>query len=269
MTEPRRDRWGRYIIPDPETGEDREWTRATTLAGVLPDRFHLERWGERMVVMGLAKAESEDLLLLAKTAKYEDKQRLDKIARDAKDRASAGSRANIGTALHSFTEMVDEGQPVSVVPGMYKRDVMSYKDALSQLDAKVLAMETIVVNPAVGIAGTFDRVLQTNLYPTAVIGDIKTGNTVHFGFLEYAVQLAVYANATHLFNQESGETEPVPWDLDKRYGLLMHMKAGSGTTEVWEIDLERGWEAAQVAVKVREMRSWKDLGKKIEKKEAE
>jgi hypothetical protein len=81
MTEPRRDRWGRYIIPDPETGEDREWTRATTIAGVLPDRFNLERWGERMVAYGLAQR--DDLLLLAQSVQdpKADKRKLDRIAR--------------------------------------------------------------------------------------------------------------------------------------------------------------------------------------------
>jgi hypothetical protein len=267
MTEPRRDRWGRYIIPDPETGEDREWTRATTLASVLPDRFHLERWGERMVVLGLAKA--DDLYLLAQTAKYEDKQRLDKIARDAKDRASAGSRANIGTALHSFTEMVDAGKSIDVVPTMYRRDVVAYQDALRQLNAKVLAMETIVVNPIVGIAGTFDRVLETNYRDKPVIVDIKTGNTVHFGFLEYSVQLSAYANSSHVFDIDTGEVKPIPWDLDKDVGLILHMPAGTGRCEVWELDLARGWHAAKVAVQVREMRSWKDLGKKLQAVEEE
>jgi len=262
MTEPRRDRWGRYIIPDPETGEEREWTRATTLAGVLPDRFHLERWGERMVVLGLSKA--EDLYLLAQTTKYEDKDRLNKIARDAKDRAASGSRANVGTALHSFTEMVDAGEPLTVVPSMYRKDVSSYRNAIDQLGGKILAMETIVVNPIVGVAGTFDRVIQTNMYKKPVIMDIKTGNTVHFGFLEYAVQLSVYANATHQFDTETGEVHPIEYDVDKSVGLLFHMPAGSGKTEVYDLDLTRGWEAAQLAVGVREARAWRDLGNKID-----
>jgi hypothetical protein len=105
MTEPRRDRWGRYIIPDPETGEDREWTRATTIAGVLPDRFNLERWGERMVAFGLAQR--DDLLLLAQSIQdpKAEKHKLNKIARDAKSQAQAGAKANIGTALHAFTEL--------------------------------------------------------------------------------------------------------------------------------------------------------------------
>ena len=263
MTEPRRDRWGRYIIPDPETGEEREWTRATTIAGVLPDRYHLERWGERMVVLGIARDES--LYVLAQTAKYEDKQRLDKIARDAKSAAQSGASANVGTALHTFTEMVEDGESIDVVPSKYRADVSAYLDALEKLNATVLSKEQIVLNPKVGVAGTYDRKLTVpHLSKKPLIGDIKTGRTVDFGLLEYSVQLAIYANSEYLFNVDTGEVDHVDEEPDRERGLLFHIQAGKGRCEVWELDLERGWEAAQTALKVREMRGWKDLGKKVE-----
>ena len=263
MTEPRRDRWGRYIIPDPKTGEDREWTRATTIAGVLPDRYHLERWGERMVVLGIARDES--LYVLAQTAKYEDKQRLDKIARDAKSAAKSGSAANVGTAIHTFTEMVEDGQPIEVVPQRYRADVAAYLDALTQLDATVLSKEQIVLNPTVGVAGTYDRKLKVpSISNLPLIGDIKTGRTVDFGLLEYSVQLSIYANSEYRFDSDTGEVEEITDLPDLASGLIFHIQAGKGRCEVWEIDLIRGWEAAKVALQVREMRSWKDLAKKIE-----
>ena len=265
MTEPRRDRWGRYIIPDPKTGEDREWTRATTIAGVLPDRYHLERWGERMVVLGIARDES--LYVLAQTSKYEDKQQLDRIARDAKSAAKSGSAANVGTAIHKFTEMVEDGYSIDVVPQRYRADVAAYLDALKQLDATVLSKEQIVLNPAVGVAGTYDRKLAIPRFSKSpIIGDIKTGRTVDFGLLEFSVQLAIYANSEYRFDVDTGEVEDIGGKdtPDREVGLLFHIQAGKGRCEVWELDLVRGWEAAKVALQVREMRSWKDLGKKIE-----
>src|SRR5690606_2671448 len=41
---PKRDRYGRYLIPDPATGKERAWMRATTLADTLDDRYNLELW---------------------------------------------------------------------------------------------------------------------------------------------------------------------------------------------------------------------------------
>ena len=42
--EPKHDRWGRYLLPDPETGAERAWTRATTVARTLADEYGLTKW---------------------------------------------------------------------------------------------------------------------------------------------------------------------------------------------------------------------------------
>jgi hypothetical protein len=206
MTEPRRDRWGRYIIPDPETGQDREWTRATTIAGVLPDRFNLERWGERMVAFGLAQR--DDLLLLAQSIQdpKAEKHKLNKIARDAKSQAQAGAKANIGTALHAFTELLDSGQSPPI-PAVAKPDLAAYQAKMSELGIQVLETEQIVLNPSLGVAGTFDRTVTVPGFDLPVILDIKTGGTVDFSHLEHSVQLGIYANAPFRFNTETGKVD--------------------------------------------------------------
>src|SRR5690606_41320127 len=51
----RRDQYGRYILPDPVTGEEKPWTRVTTLAGTLADRRGLEKWAQRNIVYGLGQ----------------------------------------------------------------------------------------------------------------------------------------------------------------------------------------------------------------------
>src|SRR5690606_11998477 len=72
------DQYGRYVLPDPETGEERAWTRATTIANTLADRFGLEQWAKRNVVLGIAAR--EDLYALAVSCKPEDKDQLNQIA---------------------------------------------------------------------------------------------------------------------------------------------------------------------------------------------
>lgn len=257
MTEPRRDRWGRYIIPDPETGEDREWTRATTIAGVLPDRWNLEKWGERMVALGIAK--QPELYALAKASKPEDKQRLDKLCRDAKAAAGAGSAATFGNALHSFTEALDNGEEVDP-PYPYNLDIDAYRAGMKKHRLKVLSSEQIVINPEIGIAGTYDRLLEVPGREDPVIGDIKTGKSVDFSHLEHAVQLAIYANATHRFNVETGEVEPVG-PVDREVGLILHLPVGKAKLEIYELDLVEGWAAAKLAHQVYHLRKRKDLSK--------
>lgn len=248
------------MIPDPDTGIERSWTRATTIAGVLPDRYHLELWAQRMIVVGIAKR--PDLHLLAQTTRHDDKRKLNNIAKDAKNAADTGA-ANIGTAIHTLSEVVDSGGDIETLPAEVRPGLYAYADAMRQLKAKVLGMEQIVINKEASAAGTFDRLLQVDgLSSKPIIGDLKTGNTVHFGFLEYAVQLAIYANSTHRFDTEDGKTYPLP-DIEKKFGLIFHVPREQSTCEVWMLDLERGWEAAQVAVKVKQMRSWNDLGTKL------
>ena len=57
--EPKRDRYGRYLIAG------KPYTRATTIADTLDDRYNLEKWGNRMVAKGLANR--ADLHALAST----------------------------------------------------------------------------------------------------------------------------------------------------------------------------------------------------------
>ena len=265
MTEPRRDRYGRYIIPDPTTGEDREWTRATTIAGVLPDRFNLERWGERMVAYGIAQR--EDLIALAQsvTDPKDEKRTLDKIARDAKQAAQAGSRANLGTALHKFTEMVDKGESPKI-PFLYKRDIIAYQTKMRELGIKVVDLEQIVVNPEIGVAGTFDRTVTVPGFELPVILDLKTGATVDFSQLEHAVQLAIYAHAPYRFDTATGAVTPA-LECEKTSALIVHLPAGEGVCEVHELDITRGWKLAQIAAEVYVARKDRTLSKKFEPRE--
>jgi hypothetical protein len=262
-TEPRRDRYGRYIIPDPMTGKDREWTRATTLSGVLPDRFGLERWAQRMVVFGLSRR--DDLVVLAQsvqsTTDYDDKKRLDKIAKEAKDAAKAGEKANIGTAVHTFTELLDRGQ-LPAIPAAYAADIKAYREMQRAYGFEVLSAEQIVVNTELGVAGTYDRLVKAPGFDLPVILDIKTGGTVDFSHLEHSIQLGIYANADHTFDVATGKVHPRE-PVDRQTALIVHLPAGKGQCTVHELDIERGWELAQVAKTVYEARRDKTLSKRF------
>lgn len=264
MGEPKRDRWGRYVLPDPETGEERSWTRATTVSGLLDDRYNIEQWGKRMVAVGLSRR--TDLAALAKAyAKDPDgnKRGLNGVVKDAVEAGGGSARSNIGTAIHAATEALDRGEVVDMPPP-YDRDVEVYGATLDKLGINVVPgwIERIVVVPQLGegIAGTLDRLVTVDAvgYSLPVVADVKTGKSVHFSHLSHAIQQGIYANATHYWNEDEEQLVPMP-EVDRRRALIIHLPAGEARCEVHVLDIEQGWEAAQTAADVRKWRNAKHL----------
>ncbi len=123
-----RDRWGRYMLPDPNTGEMRAWTRATTFAKTISDTYALHHWQQRMVAKGLAMRPD----LLALVGMTEDKKELDRLCDMAKEAAGSKVGANLGTAVHNYTEQLDRGTELRsiAIPAAIVGDVASYGEAL-------------------------------------------------------------------------------------------------------------------------------------------
>lgn len=251
---PKRDRWGRYLLPDPNTGKERPWTRATTLASTLADTYGLTQWQMRMVAKGLGMR--PDLLALAAAAHVDDKATLNRVANDAKEAAGSSAGANAGTALHSFTEAVDRGEDPQV-PDPWAGDIAAYRRTLeaSGVTTRPEWIERITVVPEYGVAGTFDRIL---ILPDGrqVIGDVKTGKDLSYSWSEIAIQLALYAHATHMWGGQAWESMPI---VDPNEAVVIWLPVGRGECTLWTVDIAAGWEMAAVAHRVRAWRSRKDL----------
>jgi hypothetical protein len=56
----------------------KSWTRVTTIANTLADRYALEQWAQRQIVYGLGVR--EDLYALAASSTPDDKAQLSQIA---------------------------------------------------------------------------------------------------------------------------------------------------------------------------------------------
>lgn len=260
--EPDRDRWGRYKLPalsavgDDGSRDVRSWTRVTTFAKSISDSMGLTKWQIRMAVRGIAMR--PDLLALAASAPADDRSTLDRVAEQAKEAAGTSSGANSGTALHAMTERVDRGERLNVPPP-WDADVAAYSRALraARVTVDPELIERIVVCEALGVAGTFDRVLRLP-GGTLVIGDLKTGRDLSYSWLEIAIQLAIYANADAMWNGITGQYEPMP-AVDKDMGLVVHLPVGSAKATLYGVDLRAGWAAAQLCASVREQRALKNL----------
>lgn len=91
--------------------------------------------------------------------------------------------------------------------------------------------------------------------------DLKTGN-IEYAINAISVQMAMYANAEYIYDWQTKERTPMP-DIDKTRGVILHLPAGQGRLDLYELDLVAGWEAAQMAMDVRAWRKRKDLHIKV------
>lgn len=254
------DRFGRYMLPDPETGKERAWTRATTLARTLADEYHLTQWKLRQVARGMALR--PDLIAAAAAADPDDKATLDSIAKQAMERAGAGAGANLGTALHSFAHRRDLGEaPKGMsVPPPLDRDLVEYGETVDRHRLKVLPelAERVVVLPELGVAGRLDRIVAqpagvTHSEPLAIL-DLKTAKDPSYSWLDIAIQLALYARAPLMWNPARSEYEPMP-TVDLNRALVLHLPVGKAHGQLYGINILKGWQHVQTAMTVREARS--------------
>lgn len=255
MTEVRRDHYGRYLLPHPDTGVEQSWTRATTIASTLSDRYALEQWAQRNTVRGIGLR--PDLYALASSSTADDKDQLNRIVRQAQEAAASSSSANLGTALHQLTERIDSGEILDV-PDTWKPDVDAYLAALADNSIKVHSIENIVVNPPYGVAGTFDRVVSLN--GSLYVADLKTGaNVITYGMGEVAIQLALYAGSSHVWGDSEGlgqgaeHYDPMP-AVNQDVALVIHLPVGTGTCTLHWVDLEAGRQGIEIAMAVRDWR---------------
>jgi hypothetical protein len=249
-----RDRYGRPLVIPPEGGKPIAYTRCTTYVDCLDDKFKLQQWQQRMVALGLAKRDDLRLAfaavadeLLEPEPSKSAKQRAQTICDQAIEAAAGSAKATRGTALHSFTERLDRGLPIEHVPAEFRADIDAYSRATQPLAA--VQIERFMVQDDLRIGGTPDRIVE--LDGRFYIADLKTGS-VDFAALKIAMQLAVYAHSK-LYDIETGERSSI--ELDQSRAIVVHAPAGQGRCELLWANIERGWEAVQLATRVRAARS--------------
>lgn len=257
--ETRRDRWGRYLVVTPQGGKPIGYTRATTVAKALDDTSSLMAWAERMTAIGLSQRPD----LLAEIALAgDDKTRLNAICGRAKEHGGATVRRDLGTSLHKVLEEsfnIADYQP----PLQFAADVQAVHDELRKAGLTVVAgmTERIVVLDEFQIAGTFDLLLHDRNGAT-FIGDIKTGSSVTYGALAFAIQLGLYSRADSLYIQGDAADgsedirEPMP-DIDQDTAIIVHVEPGSGVCTLHQLQLH--WELCEMAIDVRSAQKMRDL----------
>jgi len=246
-----RDRFGRpYIVP-PEGGKAVPYTRATTWADTLDDRWNLEQWKMRQVAVGLADRPD---LVLAVTTQRDDKQALNFTVQAAMEAAKSSAAATRGTALHTLTELLDLGQPLPTIPSDVTADLKAYEAATKHLE--MLAVEEFVVVDELQVAGTFDRLVRHE--GRVKVADLKTGGSVKYAMGAIALQLALYSRGV-AYDHVTGTRTPLP-DVDQDEALVIHLPAGIAHCVLIRVDIALGWEAVLLAGQVRKFRAYAKSG---------
>lgn len=268
-----RDRWGRpYVSNDggplkfvkgkatPVNAEG--YTRVSTLAGALDDKSSLIDWASANAMVGMVKDPSVSAQIGSLTSKYGDpwyapegKKALKPLIKRAQEAGGSDRASGLGTSVHEFTEVIDEGRwpefaPAELVPWLH-----AYRERMEGFEC--LGMEMFVVNDELKTAGSFDRVWRMP-DGRVVVGDLKSGRSDNTYPLKVSLQVAVYANSVR-YDQATGERSPIHPDLDLTTGLLVHapiLGGGKPEVKVYPLNLVRGLELARLAVQVREARSW-------------
>ena len=268
--EPARDERGKYILPDPVAGGSRSWERATTIAHTLDDDFNITQWKRRMVLQGAALApgvlasvpelirqldQAKDDWRTAKRLKKD----LDRLCDDAAEAAGANAASRLGTLLHTITEYADAGRLDEIrhlVPDMLMADLEAYLATMAEagLERPSEFIERIVVNSQVDGAGTLDRMVRRADFGLR-IADLKTGSGIELAALGFGIQFAEYANADAMYDEDTGQLVPLPAELDKTAGIVIHLPVGKATCTLHDIDLVEGWDDALVAHSVRQRRA--------------
>ena len=251
-----RDRWGRPLIDPPNGGKPIPYTRVSTLAKTLDDKTALTDWKCRQTAIGLAAR--PDLVTKTK-AVGDDKRALKEVVEEALSAAQSDRAANVGTALHAFTEKIDAGGDPADLVGHTDPlflDLVAYREATSGLGME--AAELFVVCDELQAAGSFDRLVNVPGHGL-MVADVKTGQHEPNYPHGVAQQIAIYANST-LYTPDQGRIAALS-DLGVRtdIGLLIHLPSESGRCDLYLIDLEHGWALAQTAVAVRQAYKTKPL----------
>ena len=270
-----------YLVKDPTTGDFRRyknqnpmgWTRATTFNKAASDSKAINDWGKRNIVIGAARR--RDVLLRAHGLTHEnDRAALEGIVAELEEAAGAKVGSDLGTYLHSFTELMDAGLKTwRDAPEEFHRSLALYSQALADAGLEPvsgLIERTTCITEFGGVVGTFDRIFYHRPSGEYLIGDLKTGKTMEYAMDETNTQMWIYAhgvnqNGVYDWNTDTWERawpDMSGWDPDEydpvkvseERGVIIHMPVQGkqeGAVSLVHADLQAGAKHAELCHAIR------------------
>ncbi len=272
-----RDRWGRPLLHPPGGGKKVAYRRVSTVSKLLDDKGGLINWSASMAMIGLMKSKPLQARVSAITARSQDpyndaKGALKEIIESATQIAQAQGRADYGTAIHEFTELLDAGQlDWEYVPDALKGPIEAYQEATRHLTVVDTEVFVTVDHEGMGlrVAGSMDRLYRHKELGVCV-GDLKTGAKEPSYPMGVTTQVAIYSRGERYRDADfSGSPgfddgqpnadgtafrKPLHPHVNKSTGLMIHCPLeqvrGKYIFHIYALDLERGWRNVELGTEV-------------------
>jgi hypothetical protein len=251
----------RPMITRPGSKKAEPYLRASEIHKLIEDKYGLNIWQQDRI--GYMVATNDALRAEWAATDVEEKGQAFWDRKNLRERTirayTAGKSYNRqaaaqGTRFHSITDKHDQGALFELDQD-YADDLGVYTHALGQAGLRIIASERFVVQDELGIAGTFDKLIDTDLLTPdgmpanlggPVIADLKTGK---IKALEFGMQMSVYANSRYYENGERSDL-----DANREWGLIIHLPLGSNQVELLWINLRECYEMVKAAIIVKEGR---------------
>lgn len=246
-------------------------TRPSTLAAALDDKSGLIYSGYLQSTALKTLAENRDLQARLVLINGQDWRAYKDLYLQLE--ARGGKReASEGTNVHAVVQALAGGYDISTVPSPTREDGQAVWNWIHDNGYRVIASEAFVATLgtlAEPCAGTLDLLLQAP-NGEVIVGDIKTvGQPSDFKMkrISWSIQTAVYA-AGQPYTEEYGrdrygrpeidEKAVGKWEpfvVNRKAAVVLAVVRGRATvTPIW-LDLEKGWQYAQIACAIRALRS--------------
>jgi len=258
--------------------------RPSSLGKKLGDSYRLSLYQRRMVAKGFAVAPDllEQAAPLVDLTNDDAEFRTigDAVVAAAERAAKASLAADRGTHGHALTEDHDrEGDPIARMehgetlgiptPSQHAL-VEAWRQVLDRYGLEVLATEAKVVNDALRVAGTLDRIVRLTRDLTfgdvtlpaglVLVLDIKTGKLrlANDGSIaywsDYAIQTYAYATAVPYDTTTEARTA-WPWNVTTDWALICHLDVkaaidGEARASLVLVDLAAGRHGAELVAAV-------------------
>jgi hypothetical protein len=246
---------GRYWLPDVEDPQawipgshgakpfPRGYMRMTNLIGAYAELRALMIWEEHRILEGIA-ARPDLYARLCVMPRDEEGMLSHADGRSIVDEALRAAKADqwavFGTAYHTALETrLTTGRLVGTPE--IKEAILALEHLLKThlLATEPSLAERIVVNRALKAAGRFD-VPVWDEDGILRMGDLKSKKKQFFTHLELRAQLAGYAHADAMWDQDAKCYVPMP-PFAKDWGVIYHLPQGGGEAKLLKVDLEKGW----------------------------
>ena len=265
---------GRYRLPNRDgSHHPGGWMRATNLASALSDQRALMIWEAERILLGVrARPDLVDELSVMDVYAMEPailRKELGRLVELAKQYAKADEGARRGRARHDMVERWHTAGVETGTPAM-RAQLSSYRAVLDAhgLVAVPGLQERVIIVEELNVAGRLDTVLEDTAAsmargnPDWRIADLKT-QRAFWSLMEVRAQLAIYAHADAMWNEETGRYEDMP-PVDQELGHVMWMPKDrpedwpadhAYDVQVLDIDLVKGWSTALRAYEICQDRS--------------